>query len=218
MLGEAPVVDTSSATSGVSVSSETFDRLPLARDFYAVAQIATGAARDASGTSFYGSTGAENQYVIEGLNTTGGRLGTEGKTLNFDFIQEVEVKTGGLPAEYGRLTGGLINAITKSGGNTFEGNVFAFYESQERQLDRRQDPARPRPRSASSTPSTTTASRWAAPSSRTVSGSSAPTTGRSAPTAPTSSARSQPSPASRRRPAPAARSTPTPRPTSTPPS
>ncbi|MCB1008531.1 MAG: TonB-dependent receptor [Acidobacteria bacterium] len=131
VLGEAPVVDTSNATSGVSVSSETFDRLPLARDFYAVAQIATGAAKDAAGTSFYGSTGAENQYVIEGLNTTGGRLGTEGKTLNFDFIQEVEVKTGGLPAEYGRLTGGLINAITKSGGNNFEGNVFAFYESAE---------------------------------------------------------------------------------------
>ncbi len=129
VLSDAPVVDTSSATSGVSVSSETFDRLPLARDFYAVAQIATGSARDGAGTSFYGSTGAENQYVIEGLNTTGGRFGTEGKTLNFDFIQEVEVKTGGLSAEYGRLTGGLISAITKSGGNAFEGNLFGFYES-----------------------------------------------------------------------------------------
>jgi hypothetical protein len=129
VLSEAPVVDTTAVTSGVSVSADTFDRLPLARDFYAVAQIATGAARDASGTSFYGSTGAENQYVIEGLNTTGGRFGTEGKTLNFDFIQEVEVKTGGLAAEYGRLTGGLINAITKSGGNTFEANVFAFFDS-----------------------------------------------------------------------------------------
>jgi hypothetical protein len=131
VLGEAPVVDTTRATSGVSVSAETFERLPLARDFYAVAQLATGSAEDAAGTSFYGSTGAENQYVIEGLNTTGGRFGTEGKTLNFDFIQEVEVKTGGLQAEYGRLTGGLINAITKSGGNTFEGNVFGFYESQD---------------------------------------------------------------------------------------
>ena len=39
VLGEAPVVDTTNATTGVSVSSETFDRLPLARDFYAVAQI-----------------------------------------------------------------------------------------------------------------------------------------------------------------------------------
>jgi hypothetical protein len=135
VLSEAPVVDVTNATSGVSVSAETFEKLPLARDFYAVAQIASGAATDAVGTTFYGSTGAENQYVIEGLNTTGGRYGDEGKTLNFDFIQEVEVKTGGLPAEYGRLTGGLINAITRSGGNEIEGSAFGFYQGGDLQSD-----------------------------------------------------------------------------------
>ena len=55
---------------------------------------------------FYGSSGAENNYIIDGLNTTGIEIGTEGKTLNFDFVEEIEVKTGGLPAEYGRMTGG----------------------------------------------------------------------------------------------------------------
>jgi len=135
VLGDAPVVDTSAATAGVSVSAETFERIPMTRDFYAVAQIATGAANDASGTTVYGSTGAENSYVIEGLNTTGIEVGSEGKTLNFDFIQEVEIKTGGLPAEYGRLTGGLINAITKSGGNEFSGDVFGFYEGGSLQSD-----------------------------------------------------------------------------------
>ena len=135
VLSEAPVVDVTNATSGVSVSAETFEKLPLARDFYAIAQIASGAATDAVGTTFYGSTGAENQYVIEGLNTTGGRYGDEGKTLNFDFIQEVEVKTGGLPAEYGRLTGGLINAITRSGGNEIEGSAFGFYQGGDLQSD-----------------------------------------------------------------------------------
>ncbi len=140
VLGEAPVVDTTKAQSGISVSSEVFDKVPMARDFYAVAQIAAGAGTDNSdGTNdsptFYGSTGAENQYVIEGLNTTGAETGTQGKTLNFDFIQEVEVKTGGLPAEYGRLTGGLINAITKSGGNQFQGDVFGFHEGGSLQSD-----------------------------------------------------------------------------------
>ena len=128
VVGDAPVVDTSSATSGVSMSAETFDRIPMTRDFYAVAQLATGAAADATGTTVYGSTGAENSYVIEGLNTTGAERGEEGKILNFDFIQEVEIKTGGLPAEYGRMTGGLINAITKSGGNEFAGDIFGFFE------------------------------------------------------------------------------------------
>jgi hypothetical protein len=128
VLGDAPVVDTSSATTGISVSAETFERVPLARDFYAIAKVATGAGADTVGATIYGSTGAENAYVIEGLNTTGIERGEEGKTLNFDFIQEVEVKTGGLQAEYGRLTGGLINAITKSGGNEFNGDAFGFFE------------------------------------------------------------------------------------------
>ena len=122
------MLDVTKATTGVSMSSDDVSKLPLPRDFYSVAQITTGSARDAIGTTFYGSTGAENTYNIEGLNITGGRYGTESKALNFDFIQEVEVKTGGLTAEYGRLTGGLINAITKSGSNDFQANVFGFYE------------------------------------------------------------------------------------------
>src|SRR5690606_13445635 len=104
VLGEAPVVDTTSATSGLNVTAETFERIPLQRDFYKVAQISTGATGDDTvGATIYGSTGAENQYIIEGLNTTGAELGNQGKDINFDFIQEVEIKTGGLPAEYGRL-------------------------------------------------------------------------------------------------------------------
>jgi hypothetical protein len=135
VLGTAPVVDTTKAETGVSISSETFDQLPLTRDFYAVAQVAPGVAADAAGTMFYGSTGAENQYLIEGLNTTGAELGIEGKVLNFDFIKEVEVKTGGLEAEYGRITGGIISAITKSGGNEFQGDVFGYYEGGSLQSD-----------------------------------------------------------------------------------
>jgi outer membrane receptor protein involved in Fe transport len=126
VTGAAPVVDVSSASTGVNVTSETMASLPIARNFTAVAQVAPGTKTDAAGTTVYGSTGAENEYVIDGLNTTAVRNGTEGKTLNFDFVQEVEVKTGGLPAEYGRMTGGMINAITKSGGNEFTGDVFGF--------------------------------------------------------------------------------------------
>jgi outer membrane receptor protein involved in Fe transport len=126
VTGAAPVVDVTSSATGTNVTSETMSQLPIARNFTSVAQVAPGTNTDATGTTFYGSTGAENQYVIDGLNTTEVRNGREGKTLNFDFVQEVEVKTGGLPAEYGRMTGGMINAITKSGGNEFSGGVFAF--------------------------------------------------------------------------------------------
>lgn len=126
VTAEAPAVDVTSTRTGANITNEMMETLPLDRDFYAVAQVAPGTNTDAAGTTFYGSTGAENQYIIDGLNTTGVELGTEAKQLNFDFIEEVEVLTGGLPAEYGRITGGVINAITKSGGNEFSGDVFAF--------------------------------------------------------------------------------------------
>src|SRR5437763_1608506 len=100
VTGAAPVVDVTSAATGTNVTSETMATLPIARNFTAEAQVAPGTNTDATGTTFYGSTGAENQYIIDGLNTTQVRSGTEGKTLNFDFVQELEVKSGGLPAGY----------------------------------------------------------------------------------------------------------------------
>ena len=113
-------IDTTSTVTGVNAGADLFERIPLRRDFYAVARVAPGTTEDSVGTVVYGSSGAENQYIIDGLNTTGVEVGDKGKTLNFDFVQEVEVKTGGLPAEYGRMTGGVINVVTKSGSNTFK--------------------------------------------------------------------------------------------------
>jgi len=128
VLGASPVVDTTSAAGGITAGQDVFNNLPVARDFYGITKLAPGVTQDTYGPSINGSTSAENQYIIDGLNTTGVNTGVEGKTLNFDFVQEVEVKTGGLNAEYGRLTGGAVNVLTKSGGNTFHGDIFGFGE------------------------------------------------------------------------------------------
>jgi hypothetical protein len=122
----APVVDVTSATSGANLTSQTLQSLPLARNFTAAAQVAPGVARDAQGVTVYGSSGAENEYIIDGLNTTGIATGVNVKTVNMDFIQEESIMTGGLPAEYGRMTGGAIVAVTKSGSNEFHGDVFGY--------------------------------------------------------------------------------------------
>jgi hypothetical protein len=128
VTGESPVIDTTSTTTGVNATAELFNRIPTRRDIYGIARVAAGTQDDGVGTVFYGSSGAENNYIIDGLNTTGVELGETGKQLNFDFVEEIEIKTGGLPAEYGRMTGGIINVLTKSGGNTFKGDLFGFYE------------------------------------------------------------------------------------------
>ncbi len=124
VTGLSPTIDTTSTVTGVNAGADLFERIPLRRDFYAVARVAPGTTEDTVGTIVYGSSSAENQYIIDGLNTTGVEVGDKGKTLNFDFVQEVEVKTGGLPAEYGRMTGGVLNVITKSGSNLFKGSGF----------------------------------------------------------------------------------------------
>ncbi len=135
VTGESPVIDVTNSTTGVNANSDVFNRLPIQRDIYAISRVAPGTQDDGVGASVYGSTGAENSYIIEGLNATGIRFGDNTKTLNFDFVEEIEVKTGGLPAEYGRMTGGVLNVLTKSGGNTFKGDVFGFYEGGSLQSD-----------------------------------------------------------------------------------
>jgi len=91
--------------------------------------VTPGAQDDLSGQTFYGSSGAENAYYIDGANTTEIERGQQGTVLNFEFIDEVQVKAGAYSAEYGHATGGLINVITKSGGNEFHGDVFGYYDS-----------------------------------------------------------------------------------------
>ncbi|MBZ0114324.1 MAG: TonB-dependent receptor [Thermoanaerobaculia bacterium] len=135
VTAERPTVNTNSTELGVALDSSFFQALPTGRDYTSVASVTPGAQSDGAGQTFYGSTGAENAYYIDGINTTGVELGQQGKTLNFEFIKEVQVKTAGYNAEYGRSTGGILNVITKSGGNEFHGDVFGYYDSDSLQND-----------------------------------------------------------------------------------
>jgi outer membrane receptor protein involved in Fe transport len=137
VTSESPLVDTTSTTVGVDVGQEFFNSLPTGRNYSSIALVTPGAQTDDSGTSFYGSTGLENSYYIDGANTTGIELGQQGTNLNFEFIDEVQVKSGAYSAEYGRATGSMINVITKSGGNEFHGDVFGYYTGDSMQADKK---------------------------------------------------------------------------------
>jgi len=67
--------------------------------------------------------------IVDGAirNRTRGQWGSPYTNLPYNFIQEIEVTTGGFQAEYGRATGGIVNAITPSGGNEIRGSVFGFF-------------------------------------------------------------------------------------------
>ena len=72
----------------------------------------------------------ENSYRVNGINvndyTNGGPGSVEGSTLGVDAVEEFSVLTSNYSAEYGRTSGGVINAITKSGTNRFHGNAYEF--------------------------------------------------------------------------------------------
>jgi hypothetical protein len=83
----------------------------------------------------FGSTSDENAYYIDGQDTTDPVTATWSVQLNYDSIAEVEMQTSGFEAQYGRATGGLINVVTKSGGNQFNGTVDIRYRDDNFQED-----------------------------------------------------------------------------------
>jgi hypothetical protein len=131
VTAEAGTVETESNTVGRNIDSKVFQALPMGRNYSSVAQLASGVNTDASDSrntsiTVYGSTGLENSYLVDGANTTGAEIGNQGKVLNFEFIQEVEFKSGGYEAEYGGAQGGILNVVTKSGGNEYHGDAFGY--------------------------------------------------------------------------------------------
>src|SRR5437868_11802538 len=127
-------VDVNSNTAGSNVSSDQFSNFPTQRTvqgLYTIAPTVTRSGlRDATGRdrdpSVAGSSGPENNYILDGVNTTDPAFGGSGANLPFEFVQEVEIKTGAYGAEYGKATGGIFNVITKSGGNEFHGDIFGY--------------------------------------------------------------------------------------------
>ena len=135
--GEVPLVDVASTTSGTNYTNTVIAKLAVARNYADIVRSNPGVNTDnAQGQgrslnlTIYGATSSENQWIIDGVNTTNIIKGFQGKAINNEFVDEVEVKTGGYQAEYGRALGGVVNVITKSGGNAFHGDAFLYGQSQ----------------------------------------------------------------------------------------
>jgi outer membrane receptor protein involved in Fe transport len=135
--GETPPIDPSSSATGTSYTAGVIASLPVQRNYADVVRANPAVATDRGNTqggralaiSIYGATSAENQWVIDGVNTTSVQMGSQGKMLSTEFIQEVEVLGAGYSAEYGRALGGVVNVVTKSGGNRYHGEGFVYYDS-----------------------------------------------------------------------------------------
>jgi hypothetical protein len=127
---EQPIVDVASAATVVSLPSEFFSYLPTERSFGSIVGLAPQADQSrfpGEQVNIAGSSGPENAYYLDGVNISRLRFGTGSTDLPYNFIREVQIKTGGYEAEFGRSTGGIIDVITHSGGNQFGGQVFGYF-------------------------------------------------------------------------------------------
>jgi hypothetical protein len=131
VVEKAPAVDIGSSRTGVTFDQPLLKNVPQTINVGGMLEKAPGAFIDPSpfynppsaGLSFAGTTGAENAYILDGVNATSVTFGTLGFDIASPFIHELEIITGGYGAEYGRAMGGVVNIATKSGSNEWKGSV-----------------------------------------------------------------------------------------------
>lgn len=124
-------VDVRSTESATNITREELARLPIDQSLGAVALMAPGVIGGNSsfgGISFGGSSVAENSTFINGLNVTDFYRRQSFSAAPFAFYEEFQIKTGGYSVEFGRATGGVINAVSRRGTNEFKGGLQMTFE------------------------------------------------------------------------------------------
>ncbi|MBA2604376.1 MAG: TonB-dependent receptor [Acidobacteria bacterium] len=130
VTSSTPAIDLTTAMTATNISRERISLVPRGRNFTDVVGQAAGAADEsqAGGISIDGSSGSENRFVIDGIDTTSPQVGTNAMPLRAELVEEVQVKSAGYSAEFGGSTGGVINVITRSGTNAWRGGLMADFE------------------------------------------------------------------------------------------
>jgi outer membrane receptor protein involved in Fe transport len=108
-----------------SLTREQVESLPLGRTIRERIQLAPGVNNDGPNnqTIIAGAPSYDNLYMVNGVVVNDTIRGQPENLFIEDAIQETTLLTSGISAEYGRFTGGVVNTITKSGGNEFSGSV-----------------------------------------------------------------------------------------------
>jgi Carboxypeptidase regulatory-like domain/TonB dependent receptor-like, beta-barrel len=130
VTGQAPLIDVKSQARGQVLTAQTFEALPKGRSFDSLVTIIAGVQSEKAllgGISVDGASGAENVFYVDGTDTSDVVNGSRKQDVVFDFAEEVQVKASGYNAEYGGSVGGVINVITRSGGNAFHGELVGYY-------------------------------------------------------------------------------------------
>ena len=125
----APVqVDKTETKTAQNYTKEQIDSLPVGRaNLLNIVYLSPGVVENASesrgGVSIRGSMGTGNLFLVDGQNVNDNLYQGQRVGIIFDSIAETQVLTGALPAEYGDVEGGVVNSVSKSGGDEFTGSI-----------------------------------------------------------------------------------------------
>ena len=145
VVGEISTIDTPNASTGGLINEEQIKNLPLnGRSFIELANLTPGVQLTNQGgrststgfgqkISVNGSRYTQNLFTLDGtmMNDQFNQAGSaSGNMLGVEAVREFQVLTNSFSAEYGRHTGAVINAATKTGTNAFRGSVFEFHRNE----------------------------------------------------------------------------------------
>jgi hypothetical protein len=131
----APISETVTVTGGAAATESTqistnfkieaVNELPVTRTINSITLLAPGTtnAGPTDQITISGAYSYDNLFLVDGVVVNENARGQPGPLYIEDAIQETTVLTGGVSAEFGRFTGGVVSTITKSGGNDFSGSL-----------------------------------------------------------------------------------------------
>ena len=114
----------SSAAGAFNLRTAHTNLLPVGRTPFLLAELAPGLTDNTPNNTqvtISGSFAYDNVFLMDGVDINDNVLGQPNNLFIEDAIDEVQVLTSGISAEYGRFSGGVVNVVTKSGGNDFAG-------------------------------------------------------------------------------------------------
>jgi len=130
VTGVPASIDISQVDVRTVFTAEQLAKIPIGRSINDVALLAPGVISSTSYSgygSFGGAAASENAYYINGYAVTNPLTSIGYSTLPFDSIGQQQVLTGGYGAEFGRSTGGVVNIVTKRGGNEWKGGIYGIW-------------------------------------------------------------------------------------------
>lgn len=134
VAADAPIVSVVSNSVSNNFNKEYLDKQPLPRNYYSIIASAPGVNADATASSgsailaYGGTEERQNAFTMDGVNVADSGSGQHWLLPSIQWMEEIQVAGLGANAEYGGYTGGIINGVTKSGGNEFKGGVEFYYE------------------------------------------------------------------------------------------